>query len=236
MASDRLAVFSGAEITRAPSLVRSQVADFLRKAIVNRRLLPGQLLVEREICESTTASRGSVREALRQLESEGLVVSEPGRGTAVATLTEEQARHIYEVRAPLEGLAGRLFALHATDSQLAELKKAVDRIAGLADDPTGLLEAKDDFYDVLFEGAGNPELRRVLDLLHKRVTLTRSTSLGVPGRPALAINEMQAILEAAMKRDSEMTERLCVEHIHNAAAAAWGAMGGADGAGSSVPV
>jgi DNA-binding GntR family transcriptional regulator len=215
-------VLSDARITRAPSLIRSQVADYLRQAIVSRRLLPGQLLVERELCQATTASRGSVREALRQLESEGLVVSEPGRGTSVATLSQAQARHIYEVRAPLEGLAGRLFALNALAAHQAQLAGAVERMADLVESPTELLAAKEDFYEALLAGGGNPELKRVLDLLHRRVTLTRVRSLAVTGRPAESVREMRTILKAATEGDPDETERLCVEHIHNAAAAAWG--------------
>ncbi|MPZ63275.1 MAG: FCD domain-containing protein [Propionibacteriales bacterium] len=219
---DASAVFADAGVIRAPSLVRSQVAEYLRKAIVDRRLRPGQLLVERELCDATTASRGSVREALRQLETEGLVTSAPGRGTSVATLTEQQARHIYEVRASLEGLAGGLFAVNATDGHLRDLEAVVDRIADLADDPTRLLAVKDEFYDVLLAGAGNPELRQLLDILHRRVTLTRSTSLGVPGRPPKSIAEMRAILEAAKDRDATETARRCVSHVLNAAEAALG--------------
>jgi DNA-binding GntR family transcriptional regulator len=140
----------------------------------------------------------------------------------VAALSEEQARHIYEVRAPLEGLAGRLFAKNATDEQLSRLKAVVDEMAQLVERPNELLAAKDRFYDVLLEGAGNPELKRALDLLHRRVTLARSTSLAVPGRPAKSAAEMRAILTAATERDPDETESLCVEHIRNAAAAVWG--------------
>lgn len=216
------AALAGASITRAPDLIRSQVADYLRTAIVDRRLRPGQLLVERELCEATTASRGSVREALRQLESEGLVVSEPGRGTSVATLNEDQARHIYQVRASLEGLAGGLFAINATTEAIDALAASVSNIAGLTDDPAALLAAKDEFYEILFDGAGNPELRRILHTLHRRVTLTRSTSLAVEGRPARSVEEMRAILAAASERDPERTAACCIDHVRAAARTALG--------------
>lgn len=216
------AALPGATITRAPDLIRSQVADYLRKAIVDRRLPPGQLLVERELCDATTASRGSVREALRQLESEGLVVSEPGRGTTVATLTEEQARHIYQVRASLEGLAGGLFATNATSDDIQALEESVEKIASLSDNPADLLAAKDEFYEVLFDGAGNPELQTILAMLHRRVTLARSTSLSVEGRPAKSVEEMRAILAAARDRDPVRTSACCIDHVRAAAKAALG--------------
>lgn len=216
------AALAGASITRAPDLIRSQVADYLRKAIVDRRLPPGQVLVERELCDATTASRGSVREALRQLESEGLVVSEPGRGTSVATLSEEQARHIYQVRASLEGLAGGLFAANATEEAMVALEASVETIAGLTEDPADLLAAKDEFYEILFDGAGNPELRRILHTLHRRVTLARSTSLAVEGRAAHSVEEMRAILAAAKARDPQRTAACCIDHVRAAAHAAFG--------------
>src|SRR3954452_20357578 len=105
--------------------VRERVADRIRDAIVGTHFQPGALLVERELCEATTASRASVREALRRLESEGLVVSEPGKGTRVARLSPDEALNIYEVRGVLEGLAGRLFAERATPEHLADLEQAV---------------------------------------------------------------------------------------------------------------
>lgn len=212
----------GASITRAPDLIRSQVADYLRQAIVDRRLRPGQVLVERDLCEATTASRGSVREALRQLETEGLVVSEPGRGTSVATLSEEQARHIYQVRAALEGLAGGLFAANATEEDFGALKASVDKMAGLTDQPAELLQEKDAFYEILFDGAGNPELRTLLHMLHRRITLARSTSLAVKGRPAQSVVEIQAILDAAQARDPERTAVCCIDHVRAAARTALG--------------
>jgi DNA-binding GntR family transcriptional regulator len=199
--------------------VRDQVADRLRDAIVSMEMKPGQLLVERELCEATTASRASVREALRRLESEGLVVSEPGKGTRVAVVSAEEAVHLYEVRAVLEGLAGRLFAERATDEQASELERAVTEIEQVVEDPPKMLLAKVRFYEALFAGTGNPELRQLLDRIHRRVTLMRASSLSVPGRPAESVREMRSILEAAMRHDGDATAELCAAHVRAAAAA-----------------
>src|SRR3954451_985417 len=130
--------------------VRERVADRIRDAIVGTHFQPGALLVERELCEATTASRASVREALRVLESEGLVVSEPGRGTRVAQLTLDEALHIYELRGALEALAGRLFAQRATEEQIAALARAVEHIDHGTADPAAMLRAKSEFYEILF--------------------------------------------------------------------------------------
>jgi DNA-binding GntR family transcriptional regulator len=209
-------------VQRAPNLIRSQVAAYLREAISDGRLLPGQQLVEREICEETTASRASVREALRELEANGLVVSEPGRGSTVARLSETEACRCYEIRAALEGVAAWRFAQYASDEDLERLGQVVDGMADLTETPAALLRAKNTFYDVLFEGAGNAELARLLDQLHLRVNMARAASLAAPGRPAESLAELRGIVEAARRRDPQETSRRCVQHVLNAAKTAIG--------------
>ena len=114
---DSLRVISG------PSL-REQVAAKLRNAIAMGQFRPGERLVERELCEMTGVSRTSVREALRELEGDGLITTVPHRGPSVAVVTLDQARSIYEVRAVLEALAAKLFAENATDDDIGALRKA----------------------------------------------------------------------------------------------------------------
>src|SRR6185369_7343119 len=104
-------------VERTPALIRSQVLENLRQAILDRRLAPGQRLIERELVELTGVSRTSVREALRELAAEGLVTAIPNRGTIVTSVSAEEARQLYEVRSALEALAGRLFVANASPAQ-----------------------------------------------------------------------------------------------------------------------
>jgi GntR family transcriptional regulator, trigonelline degradation regulator len=212
--------FSGTAVARPPALIRDQVAAQIRDAITNQQLLPGQVLVERELCEATTASRATVREALRQLESEGLIVSTNGRGSAVATLSADAARQIYEVRSQLEGLAGRLFAERATAANRRALRAALIRVEAAAEDIHELLAAKTEFYEALINGTMNNELKQMLDTISRRVTAVRAISLSNPGRHTESIAEVQAICAAAVAGDADLTERLCREHVEHAAAAA----------------
>lgn len=212
-----------ARVRRAPASIRSQVASYLREAIAAGVLQPGQAIIERQISEETTASRGSVREAVRQLEAEGLLVARQGRGTYVASLSVREACQLYEVRSVLEGLAGWLFALKASDEELGKLDEIVERMSELTENPTELLLAKNDFYEVLFTGTGNHELHRLIETLHVRVTLVRATSLARPGRPAESVAELQAIAAALRAHEPERAAGLLVEHIRHAAAAAIGA-------------
>lgn len=214
-----------ATVTRAPALIRDQVASYLRGQITSMRLAPGTVLIEREICEATTASRATVREALRQLESDGLVSSEPGKGTVVASLSKQEAIDIYDIRAQLEGLACRLFAKNATDADVDVLVGTVDRLRSTIDDPAAMLQAKVDFYDALFTGARNSELPRILDGLRRRITLLRVSSLSAPGRPPESLKEIEAIRDALVNRDGPRAEELCRQHIDAAATAILAAPG-----------
>jgi len=198
--------------------IREQVAAIIRDAIVEMQLLPGQQLVERELCELTSASRPSVREALRQLESEGLVESKNGRGAVVASLTRSQAEQLYEVRAELEGMAAEWFAKRATPAQSEALHAALDRIEAAAmADGERMRQAKDAFYRVLVEGAANPYLSEMLAGLQRRVTHLRALTLSSPGRPAQSLAEIKAIVDAIDARDPATAREIAVEHVRRAA-------------------
>src|ERR1700754_1197613 len=98
------------KVPRAASVLRHSVTESIRNAILLGRFKGGERLPERALCEMTGVSRTLVREALRQLESEGLITVLPHRGPVVASLSVKQAEGIYQVRIELEGLACQLFA------------------------------------------------------------------------------------------------------------------------------
>jgi DNA-binding GntR family transcriptional regulator len=201
--------------------IRTQVADILRDAIIEMRLLPGQVLVERQLCEMTSASRPSVREALRQLEAEGLVESQNGRGTVVSVLSPDVAHDVYQVRAELEGLAAQLFAEAAGDDLRTALTKAFALVekAALktnAGHTSDMLKAKNVMYDVLFRGSANPVLHQTLGTLQRRVNQLRSLTLAQPGRPAESVEEIRAIVDAVAARDGSAARAAATRHVHNA--------------------
>jgi DNA-binding GntR family transcriptional regulator len=205
--------------------IREQVAAILRQAIVDLRLEPGQVLIERELCELTSAGRASVREALRQLEAEGLVESVNGRGTIVRAVTRDEARQVYTVRANLEGLAARLFAERAGSAERRDLRDAMARLAQLAHDGASsadLLAAKNVLYDILFTGTGNVVLHQLVQTLHHRVTRLRSLTLAQPGRPVQSARELQEIVDAIERRDGEAADAAAVRHVRIAAAVVLG--------------
>ncbi|MGO4714631.1 GntR family transcriptional regulator [Bradyrhizobium sp. 2TAF24] len=207
------------QVPRQAATLRLLVEDKLRSAIAAGHFKPGQRLIERELCEQIGVGRTSVREALRQLEAEGLVVTVPHRGPEVSSITADEARQLYELRALLEGFAGRHFAEHGSDAAIAELGRAVDGFATAAkgDDRAALVAAKTRFYAVLTQGAGNVFVTQTLTTLHNRITLLRVTSMTQSGRLDDSVTEIRAIYDAIVARDPDRAEALCKHHIAKAA-------------------
>lgn len=201
------------------SLLREQVSDLLRQAIIEMRLVPGQRLIERELVQSLGVSRATVREAIRQLAAEGLVTTIPQRGAVVAAPTLQEAEEVYEIRAMLEGLAGRQFVERASDAQTRALRRAFEGIRRVAETTgaTGaMLQAKDRFYEALFAGAANQTAREVLGGLQARITVLRATSMSQEGRVHSTVAEISRIVDAVEARDTARAEDACAEHVRSA--------------------
>jgi len=205
-----------------PPNLREQVAEKIRDAIVGGVFAPGMRLVERELCERLGVSRSSIREALRQLEVEGLVTNPPNRGPTVTVIDAAMAQSIYQVRSALESLAARLFVRHATAAHAAALSVAVDRLAKAYESGSlsRTLPAKNAFYQALLEGAGNPVIADALRTLNSRISQLRGTSLSSPNRLTESISEIRTLERALVARDEEAAARACEHHIAKAAHAA----------------
>lgn len=217
-------------VERVAAPLRQSVTESIRYAIATGRFQAGERLPERELCEMVGVSRTLIREALRQLESEGLIEVVPHRGPIVARLTASQARGIYQVRTLLEGLACELFATKASDAQLAAIQAAFERLRASYDsaDPMARLTAKNQFYDVLIDGSGNEALGQSLRMLNARIMLLRATSLRAPGRGAESLRELGDLLAALARRDPEAARRAAVYHVECAAKSALEMLSDAD--------
>lgn len=221
------------------SLLRDQVCKRLRDAIITMELKPGERLVERELSLSTGVSRATIREALRELASEGLVTVLPQRGVVVRVPTLKEAEELYELRSVIEGLAGRRFAQRASDEQVRELREAHLALAAAHrshQDITEILARKAEFYDVLFAGADSPTMETIAVGLRTRVNVMRHLSLGTPGREEESVREIEAITDAVEQRDADASERACIAHVQRACEVAMEAMSGWEvGPDGSIP-
>jgi GntR family transcriptional regulator, trigonelline degradation regulator len=212
------------EVQRLAAPLRQQVLDGLRQAIIEGRLAPGARLIERELTEMMGVSRTVIREALRQLETEGLVAIIPNKGPVVRELTLGEAKDLYHIRAVLEGLAARLFVENADAARVRTLAQALDVVveAYAGGDAQRILETKNRFYDVLFEGAGSETLSSMLNTLHARIWRWRALGLSHPGRSPErseeSVRNLRAMLATIRKRDADAAERVTREEASRAAA------------------
>ncbi|MCV6590335.1 MAG: GntR family transcriptional regulator [Marinobacterium sp.] len=207
------------KIERTAVTLREKVLNALRNAILNFQLLPGDRLVERDLCDLLGVSRTSVREALRHLESEGLVEYLDGKGPRVATITMEDAREIYELRCSLECMIIELFTLRASDEQLLDLEYALRKLHSRleAGEIVPILDAVNAFYEVLFEGSGNRTAANFLRQLQARISFLRATSVSQNNRYKDSSAEMAEIVEAIKTRDPVKAHEACLSHIKHAA-------------------
>ena len=216
------------KVARIAAPLRHSVTESIRYAIALGKFKAGDRLPERELCEMTGVSRTLVREALRQLESEGLLKVLPHRGPVVCRLSPQQAQGIYQVRIELEGLACELFAKHATEVQRAALKVAFEKLKkSMTDkDPLLRLDAKNHFYDCLIVGSGNEALGLSLRMLNARILLLRATSLKAPGRLAKSVAELSELMKAILAGDGKRARQAAAHHVRSAAEAAISLMQG----------
>ena len=202
--------------SRAMRSVREQVADGLREAIISGVLGPGERLGQDRLCAEYGVSPGPVREALRQLESEGLVEHFPNRGTFVLDLSEEELRHVLiPVRLVLEGEAFKRVAEQLSDSDVRHLEASVsDMDIGASRGDMGLInEADHRFHEYIVAAS---KLRHTLQLWRSisprlRVQFAR-LALRHDELTEIA-DEHRALLRALRSRDPEVIDRALEEHI-----------------------
>lgn len=205
-----------------PLSLRHHVENYLREAITTGRFVPGEKLVERELCEMLKVSRTSLREALRQLEAEKLIVNKLHQGPSVAVVTKEEAQELYAVRALLESYAVELFTMNASDAQIAELDNAVHNLhrAAKSGERKSLVHAKEQFYDVILTGAGNSLIREMLTGMLARVNMLRATSLSQDERLPVSLQEIRNLYALIQQRDALAAREAAHYHVMNAQKAA----------------
>ena len=188
----------------------------LERQIISGEIAAGTKLNEADIAGLLGVSRGPVREAFRALDQAGLVRVEKNRGVFVRQVSLAEANEIYEVRAVLEGLIGRLAAKRIDAEQLEQLRGVVKKMA--AHDRSRKAESyfalNVEFHELVARAARNQALlsnyRRVVNELdlYRRETISRSTD-NIP----ISTREHDAIVNALSQGDEKLTERLMTEHV-----------------------
>ena len=204
----------------SPALYQ-QVAERLRTRIFAHELPPGSWIDEQVLAQEYGISRTPLREALKVLAAEGLVMLKPRRGCYVTELSEQDLDEIFPVMALLEGRCAAQAAQRASADDLARLEKIHEQLETHAKsgDADRFFEANHNFHAALQELAGNRWLSQLIDETRKMLKLTRRDSLRLEGRLKQSLAEHRAILKAIRQRDSDAVGRLMHEHLLSGRAA-----------------
>jgi len=202
----------------APTL-RALAVDRLRGAIISGRFTSGERLVERALCDQLGVSRSVVREAIRYLEAEGLVETQPRSGPVVARLSWEDARQIYDIRCLLEAAAAADCARRADDAVAGRLRAALARLnrAFAEGEAGGLYAATTGFYEVIFTAADHPIAWDIVQRLNGRISRLRALTLSTTNRRISGPAHMTRICEAILARNPEAAAAAVSEHLRDAA-------------------
>jgi DNA-binding GntR family transcriptional regulator len=189
------------------------VYDVLRRGILDGELAPGHRLRSDVLANDLAVSRTPVREALRKLESEGLVVASR-HGLVVRQLSEQDLTEIFYMREALEGMAARLAAENATRADIDELKNLFEDMETVAarGDIAALRELTGEFHMLVCRASHNARLIQTLQGLLDHARQAQSSTLYMAGRPADALKEHRGLLRAIEKRDPELAEALARQH------------------------
>jgi DNA-binding GntR family transcriptional regulator len=188
------------------------VADTLRTAIVDGTLAPGTPLRQDAIARHFSVSAIPVREALRQLESEGWAKVEMNKGATVAPLSADEAREIYEIRAALEGLAIGLAIPAHTPASLRHAT-AMCKAAAAETDPSRYVGRNEAFHLSLYAPAARPQLFEMIKILHGRGERYLRLKFGLPAHKRESDREHVALLRAVRQRDVAGAQSLVSEHL-----------------------
>ena len=198
--------------------LRDIVFETLREAIINQTLKPGERLMEIQLAEEMGVSRTPVREAIRKLELEGLVVMVPRKGAYVAGISMKDIHEVYELRSALEALAASLAAVRITDEELEEMERQMVREARETEENNlqGIVSIDTTFHDLLYQAAHNQRLVQFINILQEQLQRFRAATLSRPGRSKYALEEHKKIVEALANKDAKLAAKLATEHIENA--------------------
>lgn len=202
--------------------LRMRTQSILRNAILDGDLKAGQKLVERELCELTGASRSILREALVKLEASGLIENQSYRGYRVTQLSAHKIHEIFELRTVLETQAAELFTERASDQEIDDLKAALIALEQclMAFDLEKMRSVKERYYEVLFSGCRNDEIRRALSNVINRVYYLRSQSMSAPERRQASLAEITELTIALVTRDRIAARAASLAHLNGAREAA----------------
>lgn len=197
--------------------LRDVVFNTLRQAILKGELKPGERLMEIALADKLGVSRTPIREALRKLEQEGLVVMIPRRGAQVADITEKDLNDVLEVRIALENLSIEKACKRMTDEQIGKLWVAAKEFERTTMDGNlvKLAEADVAFHDVIYQAADNVTLNQVQNNLREQIYRYRVEYLKDEEMRKQLVKEHEQLYLAIRERNVEKAQEISFHHIEN---------------------
>lgn len=204
------------ELPRRESLAQ-QTYDLLKEKITTGQLAPEARFSEAELARQLNISRAPLREAVRQLQEEGLLTSSDGRGLNVPPISVEMVRELYEVRLALEGAAAELAGGRIPDKQVRHMRKALDALRDpiMAGDPHGFAELDHTFHDLWVRNCGNSLLTQHTERLRDHLRRVFAYAGGLPEHTKQAFREHESILLAIEDGDPATVRSEVENHIRS---------------------
>ena len=197
--------------------LRDVVFRTLRQAILTGEMKPGERLLEIHLANKLGVSRTPIREAIRMLELEGLVIMVPRRGAQVAQITEKSMSDVLEVRCALDELAVELACERITEeekTELAETCKAFEK-ATATKQVHVIAKADVEFHDIIFKAAGNPRLTQMINNLAEQMYRYRFEYIKDESQHQMLVEEHKHICESISNRDIAAAKEAIRTHIEN---------------------
>lgn len=190
--------------------LREKILETMREAIIKGTLKPGEKVAEPELAERFGISRTPIREAFRQLESEGYLTVIPRKGAVVTGLSERDIEEFYAIKSILEGYAARMAAEKLTEKEIQRLETINERLEKLAEegDVKTFFRVHSEFHELFIRAAGNEKLAELIDQVGRRFNRLRMASLSLPGRMDISVQEHRKIIRAFRDRNGEAADNL----------------------------
>jgi DNA-binding GntR family transcriptional regulator len=190
--------------------LREKILETIRDAILKGNMKPGERVSEPELAERFGISRTPIREAFRQLESEGYLEVIPRKGAVVASLTERDVEEFYAIKIILEGFAAKMAAEKLTAKDIERLEGINDRLRQIAaeGDVKTFFRVHNEFHEVFIKAAGNERLYEMINQLVMRFKRLRLASLSQPGRMEISVEEHRNMIQAFKNHDGDRADNL----------------------------
>ena len=209
-----------------PLTLRERIVDFIKDSIISGRLKPGERVPEQEIAESFGISRTPIREAFRQLESEGFISVVPRKGAVVSPITDKDVSEFYEIKSLLEGYAAKTACDKLTQKDIEKLEALNAKMEKCAErgDVKNFFRLDNQFHDTFLNTCGNEKLCALVHHLVAQFERFRVTALSLPGRMADSVRQHRdiigafksgqtSVVEALVKANAERGRDVLVEEI-----------------------